>query len=150
VKRLAPLLVGLCFGCEKPAAPNVPPPAPPSAQLRVPLPDGWRGTASTDGLSVGPEGRTVLQLERTSRPFPSLEALTGAIDAEGVELLQKESTESFVGVKYLINADGVKAEGFLGVRQAGAHTIWCSTTGGARGDEVEQAMTVCRDVANKE
>jgi hypothetical protein len=53
-------------------------------------------------------------------------------------------------VKYLITVEGAKAEGFLGVRQAGAHTIWCSTTGGARGDEVEQAMTVCRDVANKE
>ncbi|HEY0881808.1 MAG TPA: hypothetical protein VGE37_01160 [Archangium sp.] len=148
MKRLAPLLVGLAFGCEKPAT-TPPVPTPPPSGLRVPLPEGWRGVASTDGLSVGPEGKVVLQLERTQRPFPSPDALSSAVTAEGVEVLEKESNETFSGVRYSIAVEGLKREAFLGVRSAGDHTIWCSTTMQATRDDVEAAMTVCKGVSQE-
>lgn len=145
--RALGLLVLAC-GCEssKPAAPTPPPPS----SLRVPLPDGWRATALSSGLQVGPEGRVVLQLESTTRPLPSLDGFLAAISAEEVEILEKESNDSFVGVRYSVSTEGapaVKREAFLGVRQTGPRTIWCSTTGSAKSDEVEAAMTVCKSLS---
>lgn len=143
----------LACACEssKPAAPTPPPPS----SLRVPLPDGWRATALSSGLQVGPEGRVVLQLESTTRPLPSLDGFLAAISAEEVEILEKESTGSFVGVRYSVSTAGapsvpespVKREAFLGVRQTGPRTIWCSTTGSAKSEEVEAAMTVCKSLS---
>lgn len=141
-RALALALLG-AMGCpsEKPAAPAEAP-----TGLRVPLPDGWRFSASADVLAVGPRGRVVLQLERSARPLPTLDALAARVAAEGVEILQKESIDSFVGVRYSIAVDKARQEGFLGARQVGPHTVWCATTGGALPGEVEQSMTVCRSL----
>lgn len=140
----------LLAGCEcaGPAKPTpVATPEPPS-RLRVPRPEGWTATpASSGALQVGPQGRVVLQLESSERALPSVDALTAAVVAEEAEILQKESNESFVGVRYSIVVAGVKQEAFVGVRRVGAVTIWCATVGGARVEEVEQAMTVCRSVS---
>lgn len=141
-------LVVLAMGCES-ARPNAPAFPPPPSSLHVPLPDGWRGTALSSGLQAGPEGRIVLQLESTTRPLPSLESFLAAVNAEGVEILEKESTDEFVGVRYSVSTEvpAVKREAFLGVRQLGPRTIWCSTTGSAKSDEVEAAMNVCRSLS---
>ena len=117
------------------------------SSLRVPLPDGWRAAATQTGLQVGPSGRVVLQLESTTRPLPDAAAFLHALEVEGVELLQKESVDTFVGARYSVAGEGAKRDAFLGVRQTGPRTIWCSTTSSAKSDEVEAAMTVCRSLA---
>ena len=119
----------------------------PRSSLRVPLPDGWHATALAGGLQVGPQGRVVLQLESTTKPLPSAVAFVAALSAEGVDILEKESVDTFIGVRYSMSADGLKRDAFLGVRQTGPRTIWCSTTGSAHSDEVEAAMTVCRSLS---
>ena len=143
MNRLALAALVLAAGCEstKPVAPVDPP------SLRVPLPDGWQAAPLAGGLQVGPQGRVVLQLESTTRLLPTPEAFVAAINAEGVEILQKESIDTFIGVRYAVSAEGVKRDAFLGVRQTGPRTIWCSTTASAKSEEVEAAMTVCRSLS---
>jgi hypothetical protein len=138
------LVVLALASCEsaKPAAP-----AEPRSSLRVPLPDGWRATGLSGGLQVGPQGRVVLQLESTTRPLPSADAFIAAITVEGVEILEKESVDTFIGVRYSMSAEGEKRDAFLGVRRTGPRTIWCSTTASAKSEEVEAAMTVCRSLS---
>ena len=96
---------------------------------------------------MGPQGRVVLQLESTTRPLPTADAFVAAVRAEGVEILEKESVDTFIGVRYAVSAEGVKRDAFLGVRQTGPRTIWCSTTASAKREEVEAAMTVCRSLS---
>lgn len=142
-------LLALAMSCES-SRPAAPAPPPPPSSLRVKLPDGWRATALSSGLQVGPEGRVVLQLESTTRPLPTLEAFLTAVTAEGVDVLEKESDDSYVGVRYSLAAEGtpgLKRDAFLGVRQTGPRTIWCSTTGSAKSEEVEAAMTVCKSLS---
>lgn len=145
MKRL--WLALLLVGCDesKPA-----PVVEPRSSLRVPLPDGWKASAVSGGLQVGPQGRVVLQLESTSRPLPDADALLAAVEQEGVQVQQKESVDTFVGVRYSVAVDGaaeVKRDAFLGVRKTGPRTIWCSTTSTAKSEEVEAAMTVCRSLS---
>ena len=146
---MKPLAVALLLAaCERS---QPPPPAPELPQgLRVPLPDGWKATAVGGDLHAGPQGRAVLKLEKTQRPLPTIEQLVAAVEKQGAVTQQKESISSFVGVRYSISGDGDDAgrrEAFLGVRQTGPRTIWCSTTASARRDEVEAAMTVCRSLS---
>ena len=122
-------------------------PAEPRSSLRVPVPDGWKATSRAGDLQVGPQGRVVLLLENTARPFPEAAAFVAAVEAEGVEILQKESVDTFVGVRYSFRTDGNQRDGFLGVRQTGPRTIWCSTSASAKSEEVEAAMTVCRSLS---
>ncbi len=124
-------------GCERAPSPAA------GIGLRVPLPEGWRASAVASGLHAGPPGRAVLQLERTTRAFPDALEFLGAVEAEGAEVLHKESSETFIGVLYLIS--GRRA--FVGVRQAGPTTIWCSTVPGATSHEVEAAHGVCRSLS---
>ncbi|MFO0595184.1 MAG: hypothetical protein U0228_07765 [Myxococcaceae bacterium] len=135
--RLALALLVLA-GCACDESGKAPPPG-----LRVPVPDGWKASSTASGLLVGPAGRVVLQLESTSRPFPEAQAFVDALEAEGVEIHEKESVETFIGVRYSVD----HREAFLGVRQTGPRTIWCSTTGSASSEEVEAAMTVCRSLS---
>lgn len=139
MKPLAALL--LLAACEsgKPA-----PPAEARSGLRVPLPEGWKATAAAGGLQVGPPGRALLLLESTARPLPTPEALAAAVEREGVRDVQKESGDSFVGARYLVAEEGLRREAFLGVRALGERTVWCSTTGSPRAEEVEAAMKVCK------
>lgn len=138
-KALAAVLaLGGCESSPKTTAPE---------RLRVPMPDGWKATAVQGGLEVGPEGRVVLLLESTTRPLPEGEAFFGALAGENVEVTQKESVDTFVGARYLVGSEGSRREAFLGVRQAGPRTIWCSSSASAKSEEVEAAMTVCRSLS---
>lgn len=120
---------------------------PEKSSLRVPLPDGWKAAAMTGGLQVGPSGRTVLQLESTTRPFPTAQEFVTAVEGQGVEVEEKELVETFLGVRYSVELEGGKRAAFLGVRQTGPRTIWCSTTSSVRPEEIEAAMTVCRSLS---
>ncbi len=148
MKSLAVTLLFAACACE---SSKPPPPTPDLPQgLRVPLPDGWKATAVGGDLHAGPQGRAVIKLEKTQRPMPTIEQLVTAIEATGAVMQQKESISSFVGVRYSIGVEGDDAgrrDAFLGVRQTGPRTIWCSTTASARRDEVEAAMTVCRSLS---
>lgn len=111
----------------------------------MPLPEGWRASSSTGVLQAGPTGRVVLQLESRNMPLPAIEQLTGPLEREKVVFVAKESTDSFVGVKYRF-VDSAN-EGFLGVQRTPGRTVWCATTKGANPDEVEASMKVCRGVS---
>ena len=135
--------VVLATACTSPA-----PPEAPRSGLRVPLPEGWAARAASGGLEVGPEGRVVLHLESNERPFPAPDVFFGALARESVEIVQKESMDSFVGARYsVVGEDAVERDGFLGVRRTGQRTVWCATSSNARSDEVEAAMTVCRSLS---
>ena len=142
--RRGVLALVLLTACEPSKTPA---PAEPRSSLRVPVPDGWKATSRAGDLQVGPQGRVVLLLENTPRPFPETEAFVAAVEVEGVEILQKESVDTFIGVRYSFDAAGTRRDGFLGVRQTGPRTIWCSTSGSAKNEEVEAAMTVCRSLS---
>ncbi len=137
----AAVLVSACDTPGKPVAPEA------AARLHVVVPEGWKQAVGTDGLlQVGPEGRVVLQIESTGNPLPELESLLAALEADEVNVVQKESESDFVGARYTLGADAVK-QGFLGVRQAGPRVVWCATTASAKPEEVEAALTVCRTVS---
>lgn len=136
-------LLGLC-ACD---GATTKPTSPERSSLRVPLPDGWRAAAVSGGLQVGPQGRVVMQLESTTRPLPDAADFLEALAAEGVEILQKESVDTFVGARYFVGGEGSRRDAFVGVRRAGPRTIWCSTTASAKSEEVEAAMTVCRSLS---
>lgn len=146
MRRAVLLAVLACGGCDC-DGPASKPGAPERSSLRVPLPDGWRAAAVSGGLQVGPQGRVVLQLESTTRPLPDPVAFFEALQGEGVEVTQKESVDTFIGARYLVGAEGSRRDAFVGVRQAGPRTIWCSTTASAKSEEVEAAMTVCRSLS---
>ena len=144
VLRLAALfgVVALGCACDESKSPAE------KSSLRVALPDGWKATSMSGGLQVGPSGRVVLQLESTTRPFPAAQDFVTAVQEEGVEIEEKESLETFVGVRYSVAVEGgERRPAFLGVRQTGPRTIWCSTTAGVKRDEIEAAMTVCRSLS---
>lgn len=138
VALLAALGLAACTCTEKDSS------ADPRGGLRVPLPDGWKAVAVEGGLHVGPTGRVVLQLESTTREQPTLDALVRTLEREKVVIIHKESSNSFVGVRYSF---GEHAEGFVGVRQVGARTVWCATTREATAEAVRASLPVCRDVS---
>jgi hypothetical protein len=114
------------------------------AGLKVPLPDGWKATVGPTGsLQVGPAGKTVLELESSSRPLPALAALEEAVASQDVGVLATEEAAGWVFVRYAVHADGGGAEAFLGVRQVGRRTVWCASVAGAEAEEVTQAAQVC-------
>lgn len=129
----------LALACERP------PPAAAPAELRLTLPDGWRVVPGKAGLTAGPPERTVLFLESTKRPFPAPDAFAAAVEAEGASGLEKESSELFLGLTYLVDA----RPAFLGVSRVGARTVWCSTAAGATAEDVGLARGVCRSLSLK-
>jgi hypothetical protein len=142
VKRLVTALLVLAACDDTKTTPEA------RTSLHVALPEGWRASATKTGLLVGPEGRVVLELESTLKPLPDSATFLRALEREGVEVLKKESVDTFVGARYLISGPTTKRDAFLGVRQTGpTRTIWCSTTSSAKPDEVEAAMTVCRSLS---
>lgn len=145
MKRVALLAAVLGAGaCDERPAPVSPEAPEVRTGLHIPLATGWRATPVVNGITAGPPGRPVLLLEDgTTRPFPDPTVLEHAVVAEGAKLLQKESLESFVGLRYSIEGK----EAFVGVRQAGTTAIWCSSLPGAKPDEVEAGLTVCRSIA---
>jgi hypothetical protein len=140
MKLLLTLLV--LSGCEDKTAT-----AEARTSLKVPLPDGWKATASSTGLEVGPATAVVLLLESTSKPFPDELSFAQALGAERVDIFKKESSSEFIGFEYFLSTDGGHHVGFIGVRRVGARTIWCSTTAAARNDDVDAAMDVCHHLS---
>lgn len=138
---LAALALGGC-----PSAPT-PPPVVERSNLKVTLPDGWKASSSAGGLAVGPGARIVLELESSSRPLPTEDALAAAVMGQGGYIFQKEDVGDFVGVMYsLSGGDGGAPDAFLGARRAGKKTVWCASTAGASSAEVAQAWEVCARV----
>jgi hypothetical protein len=129
-----------------------PAPAPPAAaaerfNLKVTLPEGWRASPFAGGLAVGPGTRVVLELEPSTRPLPSRDALAAAVERQGGRILKTEDSMDFVGVAYLLSGgDGGAPDGFLAVRRAGKKTVWCASTAGATSAEVAKAWDVCARV----
>ncbi len=118
--------------------------------LRVPLPDGWLATPHGALLEAGPAGRPAVTLESRDAPLPALGALLGALAAEGTQVLEKESSETFVGARYLAGADGASPEAFVGVKRVGARTVWCASTSAATPEQVQAGFGVCRGLSVEE
>lgn len=140
--RAAALCSLLLWACpaERPAAEA-------RGALRVPLPEGWRATPVTGGLQVGPAGHGVLLLETLTMPLPTLQQLLGLLEREKVQVVSKESTDSFVAVRYRLSAEAPD-EGLVGARRVPGRVVFCSSLRGARPDEVEVAMKVCAGVGD--
>lgn len=139
---LAALALGGC-----PSTPTPPPPVVERSNLKVTLPDGWKASSSAGGLAVGPGARIVLELESSTRPLPTEDALAAAVTGQGGLIFQKEDVGDFVGVMYsLSGGDGGAPDAFLGARRAGKKTVWCASTAGASSAEVAQAWEVCARV----
>ncbi|MEW5743635.1 MAG: hypothetical protein AB1938_32285 [Myxococcota bacterium] len=148
--RGARLTVACLFGLATAACPSpsqsldASTPLPSSrAGLKVPLPDGWKATPGAKGLTVGPPGRAVLELESSTRAFPALAALERALGGQAVRILEKSDSVDFVGVRYSLAADGGGDVAFLGVRRVGRLTVWCASLAGAQASEVAEAERVC-------
>lgn len=133
-------------GCPSSSSPDAAVAAP-ARNLKVRVPPGWEVLPGPRGLSVGPKGRAVLQLESASRAMPTAEALAAAVETEGGVIGQKEQLDDFVSVVYRLPvADGGASEALLGVRRAGKDTVWCATTAALQSDEVQAARDVCAGV----
>ncbi|MCC6336322.1 MAG: hypothetical protein IT380_20345 [Myxococcales bacterium] len=112
--------------------------------LKVPLPDGWKAAPGAGGLLLaGPAGRTVLELESSSRPLPTAAALLEALGAQDVYVVEEVESGDFVQVRYRLATDGGGEEAFLGVRRTGRLTVWCASVAGASPGEVQEAAGVC-------
>lgn len=118
--------------------------------LRVPLPDGWLATPHGALLEAGPAGRPAVTLESRDAPLPALDALLAALAAEGTQVLEKESTETFVGARYLAGGDGGAPEAFVAVKRVGARTVWCASTSSATPEQARAGFGVCRGLSREE
>jgi hypothetical protein len=89
----------------------------------------------------------VLQLETLTMPTPSEAQLLALLEREKVDIISKESSSTYLGVRYRFKESS--DEGFLGVQQAQGRTVWCSTTRGAKGEQMVAAMKVCRSLGGE-
>ncbi len=145
MRRVACLAL-LALGCPEKVAPV----ASGRAGLRVPLPDGWVAAPVGDRLEAGPPGRPALLLETKDLSIPTAEALAGLVQAEKVRITEKESTGSFVLVRYVFGADGgVGSPAFLAAKQLGGKAVFCSSAPGAKAEDVAIALATCRDVTRE-
>lgn len=126
-----------CVGCTTP-----PTTFEAKAGMRVPLPPGWEATPSTDGLSIGPSGHIVAQLEPSTRAFPGPTSLAQVLERERATITKRESTADFVAAAYKTG----DARGFLGVKLVGSRTIWCASTAGISENDLDAAWKVCAGV----
>lgn len=117
---------------------------PPPRGLRVPLPEGWVATAGGAGvLLVGPKGRAVLTLERRAVALPSLEVLTGAIEAEGGSVVRASGAADSTLVRY----SRPPKSGLLVVRTLeGGAQLFCASTPSAESSELDAAESLCAGV----
>lgn len=145
MKRVACLAL-LALGCPEKAAPV----AGGRAGLRVPLPDGWVAVPVGERLEAGPPGRPALVLETRELPFPTADGLAALVQAEKVKVLEKESTDSFVSVRYAFGGDGGPGSpAFLAAKQLGGKAVFCSSAPGAKAEDVATALATCRDVTRE-
>jgi hypothetical protein len=137
----------LASGCPDKPAPAA---ANGRAGLRVPLPEGWVAVPVGERLEAGPPGRPALVLETKDLPFPTADGLAALVQAERVKVSEKESTPTFVSVRYALGTDGGAATaGFLAAKQLGGKALFCSSAPGAKPDDVATALATCRDVTRE-
>ncbi len=118
-------------------------PARPSG-LKVPLPDGWRASASDDGvLRVRTEGREVMTMEvRADSALPASEVLEAAVVEGGGEALGALPLPDGLLMRYRV-ATG--AEGVLGVRRFAGRRLLCSSEPAAQQAELKTVAKLCSD-----
>lgn len=117
------------------------PPAPPRAGLKVRLPDGWVATPDGARLKIGPASGAVALLESSPHPAESLEALAAVVEAEGAEVLEKESDGPDWWLRYRVSG----REGAL----AGHGTVRCASLPGAPAEALAAIRNVCAMVEFK-
>lgn len=112
--------------------------------LKVPLPEGWRASATDDGvLHVRTEGREVMTMEvRADSALPASEALEAAIGEGGGESLGALALPDGVLMRFRV-ATG--AEGVLGVRRFGGRRLLCASEPGAQQVELKTVARLCSD-----
>ncbi|MBL8953129.1 MAG: hypothetical protein JNK82_20295 [Myxococcaceae bacterium] len=115
-----------------------------SGGLKVPLPEGWRASASDDGvLHVRTEGREVMTMEvRPDSALPSSDGLEAAIGEGGGESLGALPLPDGALMRYRV-ATG--AEGVLGVRRVGGRRLLCSSEPAAQQAELKTVAKLCSD-----
>lgn len=127
---------------------------PPAPGLKISLPKGWVAqSAGEDSLQAGPAaGQWVLFLARqNAAQMPTAEALEGIFNGEGVGIIKKESSSSFLGYKYSVSAkDGSQSVAMLGFRRVGASVFRCASAVSATPEEVEQGFDTCRYMGLRE
>jgi len=146
--KLAPAALcgaALLFGCPQKSTPDAG--APGHGGLRVRLPEGWTAKPTGNGLDVGPTGRVVVSLEPTSGPLPPVEALVSALEADGATRLEKESSDTFVGVMYQLNGDAGAVAAFVGAQKAGPKVVRCASTDEAQVEDVKAGFALCRSLS---
>ena len=117
-------------------------PKPPARGLRIPLPEGWVATPGGAGvLLVGPKGRQVMSLERRTAALPTLNALRGAVEAEGASVTHANGTPMTTSVRF---SKPDAPEGLLTVRTLDPGVVLlCASTSEAEASELEAAQTLC-------
>ncbi len=128
----------LVAGCAEKAQPPKT-----STELRVPLPDGWVASGSSERLLAGPPGRPVVSFEPKLEPLPALDALLAAAGAQKASSIQGIQAPGFVGARYSLDSQ----EAFIGVKQVGARSVWCASLNGATEAEVVDALNACRETS---
>ncbi len=112
--------------------------------LKVPLPEGWKASASEDGvLHVRTEGREVMTMEvRPDDALPLTDALEASIAAGGGESLGALALPDGVLLRFRV-ATG--AEGVLGVRRVGGRRLLCSSEPMAQQGELKTVARLCSE-----
>ena len=128
------VLLALLLGC--------PDRAPKGAELRVPLPDGWVATGSTERLVANPRGRGVVTFESKSEVLPALRGLVTTLEAQGSTDLEPTEEGEFRGVRYTVEREPA----FVAVKTVGARTIWCASMLGASTAEVSASFETCHAI----
>lgn len=118
--------------------------------LRVALPPGWTATAITDAvLNLGPKGRAVMSVERTTLtalPDPQeLAARFGkALDGATPKTLDVRSgPDSTVWIFQVEGAGGNRWTGALGAHRVSGTIFLCATAPGASDAEIMAAARSC-------
>ena len=119
-------------------------PAPRPSGLKVPLPEGWKATASDDGvLKVKTEGREVMTMEvRADAALPATDALEGAVSEGGGESLGALALPDGVLLRFRVSTG---AEGVLGVRRLAGRRLLCASEPQAQQAELKTVARLCSE-----
>lgn len=148
------------FGCERnpPRTPDEPPTHPDEAGtdpglrggLRVALPPGWTANAITDAvLNLGPKGRAVMSVERTSlKALPDPQELAARFGkalagAKPQTLDVRSGPDSTIWIFQVEGAGGNRWMGALGAHRVSGTIFLCATAPGASDAEIKAAARSC-------
>ncbi|MBK7857305.1 MAG: hypothetical protein IPJ65_01525 [Archangiaceae bacterium] len=112
--------------------------------LKVPLPEGWKASASDDGvLHVKTEGREVMTMEvRSDASLPATDTIEGAIAEGGGESLGALALPDGVLLRFRVSTG---AEGVLGVRRFSSHRLLCSSEPMTQQAELKTVARLCSE-----